>query len=76
MLNGRCKERSNRPTLRRYARWWRYPPHDALTSDATADGTFTWDGRTFKSNWVLAPARWNLPFGDQKLRFKATRASG
>ena len=42
--------------------------YDALNSDATADGTFTWDGRTFKSNWALAPARWNVPFGDQTLQ--------
>ena len=50
--------------------------YDALNLDATADGTFTWDGRTFKSNWV-----WRLPVGTyrsaiRRFRFKATRASG
>ena len=44
--------------------------YDALTSDATADGTFTWDGRTFKSNWALAPARWGVPYGDQTLQLQ------
>ena len=44
--------------------------YDALTSDATANGTFTWDGRTFKSNWALAPARWGVPYGDQTLQLQ------
>ena len=42
--------------------------YDALNSDATADGTFTWDGRTFKSNWALAPARWDVPYSNQTLQ--------
>ena len=49
---------------------------DALTSNATANGTFTWDGRTFKSNWP-----WRLPAGAyrtaiRRSSFKAMRACG
>ena len=47
--------------------------YDALNSDATADGTFTWDGRTFK-----LIGSWRLPVGTyrsaiRRFRFKATR---
>ena len=41
---------------------------DALNSKAKANGVFAWDGRTFKSNWTLPPARWEVPFGDELLR--------
>ncbi len=41
---------------------------DALNSEAKANGAFTWDGRTFKSNWTLLPARWEVPFGDELLK--------
>ena len=40
---------------------------DALNSKAKANGSFAWDGRTFKSNWTLPPARWEVPFGDTLL---------
>jgi hypothetical protein len=41
---------------------------DALNSQAEANGAFAWDGRTFKSNWTLLPARWEVPFGEELLK--------
>ena len=41
---------------------------DALNSQAKANGAITWDGRTFKSNWTLLPARWEVPYGNELLK--------
>jgi hypothetical protein len=41
---------------------------DALNSQAEANGAFAWDGQTFKSNWTLLPARWEVPFGEELLK--------
>lgn len=38
-----------------------------LQTAASANGQFNWDGQTFKSNWTLPMAEWEVPVEDQLL---------
>lgn len=38
-----------------------------LETTVRASGEFNWDGRTFKSNWTLPMADWDLPIDNQQL---------
>lgn len=38
-----------------------------MKSLAIANGQFNWDGQTFKSNWSLPRAKWDIPVKDQWL---------
>ncbi|HBP45191.1 MAG TPA: hypothetical protein DD635_04770 [Flavobacteriales bacterium] len=44
--------------------------YESLDSDATADGKFTWDGQSFKSNWTVLPELWDIPFGENMLNIR------
>lgn len=38
-----------------------------LQTNAQASGSVDWDGSLFRSNWVIPPSRWAIPYDDQNL---------